>query len=79
MVIAVSRHPAALREDCLRADILISQLELRLPFRKPSLILDRARSLKQRTIAIFMNADESLIITSVTGALGRGPWSRTVR
>jgi competence protein ComEC len=79
MVIAVSRHPAALREDCLRAGILISQVDVRLPCRKPSLIVDRARSLTQGTIAIFINADGSLVSTSVTESLGRRPWSRTDR
>lgn len=75
-LIAVARHPAALREDCLRADILISQVDARLTCPNPTLFLDRATVAGQGAIAVYIADDGTVSSTSVTQSLGLRPWSR---
>ena len=44
VVIAIARHPASLREDCRRAEILVTRVEARAGCDKPGLIVDPVRS-----------------------------------
>ena len=74
-LIAVARHPAALREDCLRADILISQIDVRLPCPNPTLLLDRAMVSARGAIAVYIAGDGTVSSTSVTDSQGQRPWS----
>lgn len=74
-MIAVTRHPAALSEDCRRAGVLI------IPFPKPrgchasGLVIDAAAVQRQGTHAIRIDGD-TLEVTTVADARGDRPWSR---
>ena len=73
--IAVVRHPAALVDDCRRADVLV------IPFPKskgctpPRLVIDRAAVERLGTHAIRL-VDGTISVTTVADARGNRPWSQ---
>ncbi len=79
VVIAIKRQPASLREDCRRADTLVTRVEVRTGGDKPGLIVDPVRSSRQGTLAILIGDDGSIDSTSVTDFQGQRPCSRPIR
>ena len=79
VVVAIARQPALLQEDCRRADILVTRVEVRTGCNKPGLIVDPVRSSRQGKFAIRIGVDGSIDSTSVTDFQGRRPWSRSIR
>ena len=73
LVVAASRHPASLADDCRRAEIVI--LDRRLPggCDGPRLVLDR-EDFRAGTHAIWHDADGQLRVVSVDAARGSRPW-----
>ena len=79
VVIAIARQPASMRDDCRRADILATRVEVRTGCDKPRLIVDPVRSSRQGTLAILIGDDGSIDSTSVTDFKGRRSWTRPIR
>ena len=79
VVIAIARQPASMREDCWRADILVTRVEVRTGCDKPRLIVDPVRSSRQGTLAIHIGDDSSKDSISLTDFHGRRPRSRPIQ
>lgn len=75
-IIAVSKKPAAIRDDCARADIVILSRDLAMACSGPRLVVDRKASLRDGTIAVYFEAG-GLRLDTVRQREGDRPWSRT--
>jgi len=73
--IAITRHPAALRGDCLKADILIVAGARPRQCSKPQLIIDRAAVQRDGTHAVFIEASGAIRVVTVSNARGKRPWT----
>lgn len=73
-VIAVSKGPASLRDDCQRADIVIAAENVARSC-KAKLVIDRARLEHLGTHAINVESDGRLLIDTVADHQGQRPWS----
>lgn len=75
LIIAVSKKPASMRDDCARADIVILSRDLAVACSGPRLVVDRKASLRDGTIAVYFEAD-GLRLDTVRHREGERPWSR---
>lgn len=77
-VIAIARHPAALADDCRRADVLI------IPFPKPrgcnppGLVVDKLAVRSRGTHTIHLDGS-NFTVTTVADVRGDRPWSKRER
>lgn len=75
--IAVARHPAALRDDCRKADLLIVTGRAPRYCPNPALVIDRAAVKREGTHAVYIAATGSMRIETVEEARGSRPWTRS--
>ncbi len=74
-VVAVSRHPASLRDDCARAQILVTDRPRPSNCRGPEVVIDYPALRDGGTHAIYIAADGGLRIETVGQRRGRRPWT----
>ena len=74
--VAFVRHPAALAEECARADIVISQLPIDRSCRKARVTVDVIDILERGAHALYLEG-QSVKITTVAEQRGVRPWSHT--
>jgi competence protein ComEC len=78
MVVALARHPAALADDCRRADILVLDFPAPKGCVGPKEVLDFFRLRRDGTHALFVEGPAAaplLRIVSVAGERGVRPWA----
>ena len=73
--IAFVRHPAALAEECARADIVVSQIPINRPCPKARVTVDRIDLWKDGAHALYFDG-QSIRVETVAAARGHRPWSR---
>ncbi|MDA7946628.1 MAG: ComEC family competence protein [Hyphomicrobiaceae bacterium] len=76
--VAFVRHPAALDEECARADIVISRLPVGRSCSKTRVTVDVIDILEQGAHALYLEG-QSVRITTVAEQRGSRPWSHTRR
>lgn len=74
--IAFLRHPAALREECRRADIIVSQFPFRRRCPKARMIVDRLDFRREGAHAVYLDG-EKIRIETVSRQRGSRPWVRS--
>ncbi len=74
--VAFVRHPAALEEECARADIVISRLPVGRPCRKTRVSVDVIDTLERGAHALYFDG-QSIRIETVAETRGNRPWSGT--
>ncbi|MCV0369376.1 ComEC/Rec2 family competence protein [Filomicrobium sp.] len=74
-IVAITRHPAALRDDCRQAHILIVQGTRPRSCTQPQLIIDRSALEREGTHAVYLDKSGALRVETVEGARGRRPWT----
>jgi competence protein ComEC len=74
--LAVSRHPAGLADDCVRADILVINGARPEVCERPAHVLDRAALRTSGAVAFYAGAEGKLRLETVADARGRRPWTR---
>lgn len=83
-VVAVTRRPEALAEDCRHADIMLSLVPVRIACPTPHTLIDRRTLARQGAHAIWLgnskrshpSADElAIVVKSVNALRGERPWS----
>ncbi|MBN9280465.1 MAG: hypothetical protein J0I57_22955, partial [Hyphomicrobium sp.] len=72
--LAASRHPAALRDDCERADILVLRQHRPAECAASALVIDAAALRREGAHALTFRGTE-IVVTTVAGQHGRRPWS----
>ncbi len=70
------RHPAALREECRRADIIVSQFPFRRRCPKARVIVDRLDFRREGAHAVFLDG-EKIRVETVSQRRGSRPWVRS--
>ncbi len=78
-LIAVSREPAALIDDCVRADLLLLTFPQPPGCRPKGPVLDFWRLRADGTHAVYLSEDGAPRIVSVRQQRGHRPWSRAQR
>lgn len=73
--VAFVRHPAALREECAAADIVVAQIPLTRPCAKARVRVDRIDLWAEGAHAIYFDG-QSLRVESVAARRGTRPWVR---
>lgn len=73
--IAIARHPAALRDDCRQADLLIVAGRAPPYCPSPAVIIDRAAVEREGTHAVYIDATGGMRIETVEEARGDRPWT----
>ncbi|MHA1523115.1 MAG: ComEC/Rec2 family competence protein [Alphaproteobacteria bacterium] len=68
------RHPAALREECARADILVAMMPVTCP--GPQVVIDAKQLARTGAQSITLYADQPAKISTVAASVGVRPWSR---
>jgi len=72
-------HPAAILEDCSRADIVVAMIPVRRrACRDSEYLVDRFDLWRNGNHVVFLNSEE-IVVKSVTSDRGRRPWSRYPR
>ncbi|CFX41194.1 Competence protein ComEC [Candidatus Filomicrobium marinum] len=74
-IVAITRHPAALRDDCRQAHILIVQGTRPRSCTQPQLTIDRSALEREGTHAVYLDKSGALRVETVEGARGRRPWT----
>lgn len=77
--VAVVRHPAALRDDCARADILILDIPRPLGCDRPATIVDFYGLRSAGTHALYVEDDGKVHIETVAQYRGVRPWAPAPR
>jgi len=75
LTVAFIRHPAAIAEECARADVVVSQIPVRGPCANARVIVDSGDLSREGAHALFLSGDS---IRKLTAARLRGdrPWVR---
>jgi competence protein ComEC len=73
--VAIVRHPAALRDDCARADILILDIPRPSGCDHPSTVIDFWALRRLGTHAVYLEGDSGVRIETVADHRGDRPWS----
>lgn len=73
---AYVRHPAALREACGGADIVIAAMPVAIDCGAPMLVIDRNDLSRSGAQAIYLNQTAPATVRTVAGATGLRPWTR---
>jgi competence protein ComEC len=74
-IIAIADSPAALRDDCETADILVLRFNARVPCRKPRIVLPLAELRSAGTHALTVGPDGAVTVATVAASRGRRPWT----
>ncbi len=74
-LIAVPRHPSALRDDCERARILVLRAKQPAGCAPTALVIDADRRRREGAYALWSNGPDTIVRT-VSGVHGRRPWTR---
>ncbi len=79
-LVSLTREPAALADDCARADILIAPFALSSDCRRPQLVIDRRFVYLNGAVGLTIGA-RGIDIVTVAERRGRRPWvmARTAR
>ena len=75
LTVAVSRHPAALAEDCQRADILVLDVPRPAGCVRPATVIDFLAVRAAGTHALYIAPDGTVRVETVAGVRGIRPWS----
>ena len=75
--IAFVRHPAALAEECARADIVVAQIPLLRPCPNARVTVDRMDLWADGAHALYLDG-QSIRVETVAQSRGSRPWTRTV-
>jgi competence protein ComEC len=75
--VAFVRHPAALAEECARADIVVAQIPINRPCPKARVTVDRIDLWADGAHALYLDG-QSIRVETVAQSRGTRPWSRTV-
>jgi competence protein ComEC len=81
LLFAVPRHPAAVAEDCARADVLLSPLRLPEGCTAPALLIDRRVLARAGAHALYLAPDPAggkaqiARVETVASRRGERPWS----
>jgi len=70
------RHPAALREECRRADIIVSQFPFRRRCPKARVIVDKLDFRREGAHAVYLEG-EKIRVETVSQRRGSRPWVRS--
>lgn len=73
--VAIARHPAALRDDCQKADVLIVAGRRPRFCLKPTLIIDSRSVEREGTHAVYIDPSGAMRVETVNAATGKRPWS----
>lgn len=73
--VAFVRHPAALAEECARADIVVAQIPLRRPCPNARVTVDRIDLWADGAHALYLEG-QSIRVETVAQHRGSRPWSR---
>ncbi len=76
--VALVRHPAALKEECARADIVVTELAFKGPCPKARVVVDRIDVWAEGAHALYLDG-QSIRIETVAEARGERPWVQTRR
>ncbi len=75
-MVSVIHNPAAAREDCPQADLVIALTTLyRFPCRGPAQIISRLQLARAGTHAVWFRDDGAIRVETVAGRRGRRPWT----
>ncbi|MDX1483140.1 MAG: ComEC/Rec2 family competence protein [Alphaproteobacteria bacterium] len=75
-VTSVIRHPAAVAEDCPRADLVIALTSLyRFPCRGGARLISRRALAREGSHAVWFEGEGAIRIESVAGRRGERPWT----
>ena len=72
--VAFIRHPAAIAEECRKADIVVSQIPVRGPCPKARVVIDRFDLWADGAHALYFDG-RSLRVETVAEARGKRPWT----
>lgn len=75
LTLAVARHPAAFRDDCRRASIVVSKIVSPKSCTAPKAVVDFFAVRRQGTHALYIEEDGAVRIETVGDARGNRPWS----
>ena len=75
-IFAYVRHPAALREECGRADILVAAMPVTLDCKGPQVLIDPSNLRRAGAHAITLYGDRRAAVRTVAATTGARPWSR---
>lgn len=75
--VAFVRHPAALAEECMKADIVVAQIPINRPCPKARATVDRIDLWSDGAHALYLKG-QSIRIETVAQRRGIRPWTRTV-
>ena len=75
MRISVARHPAAIAEDCARADILVLDVPVPKGCESPAAIVDFFAARTKGTHAIYIERPRGIRIETVAERRGIRPWA----
>ena len=75
--VAFVRHPAALAEECERADIVVAQIPINRPCPNARVTVDRIDLWADGAHALYLDG-QSIRVETVAQSRGARPWSRTV-
>lgn len=73
--IAVSRHPAAVADDCRQADLVVLSMAAPKGCSEPAAIVDFFAARTGGTHAVYISGPRQFRIETVAGARGARPWS----
>lgn len=76
--IAIPRHPAAIAEDCHRADLVVLAVPRGARCHRPAAVIDFGAIRDRGTHAIYVDGPHRFRITTVADARGDRPWSRRI-
>lgn len=74
--VAIVRHPAALREDCARADLLVLDIPRPKGCDHPQTVIDFFGLRRLGTHAVYLDGPDSVRIETVAQYRGDRPWSK---
>jgi competence protein ComEC len=75
LAIGVARHPAAFRDDCRAAAIVVSGIVSPKSCDAQKAVVDFFAARRQGTHALYVGEDGSVRVDTVQGARGQRPWS----
>lgn len=75
LTLAVARHPAAIAEDCRRAEILVLAAPRPGGCTQPRVVLDVYDLKDHGTHALYIDRNGHVAVETVAGARGERPWS----
>lgn len=74
LLLAAARHPAAIADDCARADIAVLPVPRPADCRRPRLVVDLYAVLDKGTHALFIGEGGAIEVRTVAETRGERPW-----